>query len=131
MKKNVIVKKSILLDITISFLISYFLVFFLQHFRGKITYLPNVPVNEYVTYKSPVYQIYFDTAFGNKLTYSGEGYLVSDINLNISEKSLHKFSNKLPYYFKASIKDFFYVILFSCLFAFIINIFRNYKIKIE
>ncbi len=127
MKKTITIKKNIIRDIIISFLLSYSIVLCLQPLKGKITYLTNVPVRETVTYNSPVYQIYFDTAFGNKLTYSGDGFIVSDINLNISDKSLHIFSNKLPYYFQASFRDFLYVIIFGCLITFIIIFFRNFK----
>ena len=107
-KINSSIPKFLLLGIVLGIIT----VFGIEHF-GKFSYLEEaryMPVQNgkpsftrEISMNTPISQIYFKTPFGSNLTFGGNGYKVSD--MYFSNQGLHKYSNKVEYYVKATSKD--------------------------
>ena len=135
MKKTVTIKKDIPKSIALGFVISVILVFVIEHF-GDFSYVANVEnsnaggkINlvDYVSPKTPLQSIYFDSPFGSRTYFDGKGFTVGDMQFRRS--NFKPYTNRVKYYFKATFYDFKYVLLIGLILAIMIYLAQNFKLK--
>lgn len=113
MKKEISIKKTSIINIIKSFIISFLLFLLLEHF-GNFNYHFNTYSN-YVVYESIT---------ENKI-YSDSLFLIEYPEIEY----LERYSQKFPYYFQATLEDILYITILSIILI-LIQLF-NHKFKFK
>lgn len=134
-KKEIAVNPKILLNILLSFILGFSILFAIEH-RGKVNLImgtiPPIPGQKLsLTAEAPpdypVKIIYFDSPFGNRMTISAEGWKNKDVYWG--DGKFHDYSNKVKIYFDAVAIDYKYGLLFSGIIFILILFFARFKLK--
>ncbi len=137
MKKTITIKKDIPKSIIIGFLVSFILVFTIEHF-SDFSYIANtgnsnagdkVSLVDYVSSKTLLQSIYMDTPFGSRIAFKGQYFTVGDMRFIGGE--FKPYTNRIKYFFKATFVDFKYVLLIGFVLAVIIYTLKSFKIRVE
>lgn len=127
MKKNRLLSNMIKITVS-SFLISFVLVFGLNHF-GKISFLYDykapprsdgkIDMVEYVPNNTKISIFYFETFFKNKVQINGGKWTLADISY---ETEFQNYSNKSNFYLKGTLADKKYIVWISLVITFLLLI---------
>ena len=134
MNKTIEIKKTYLINLIVSFILGFGILYGLEHL-GKFSYKVNSPpeydsmgrmmIETLVSGDTKVSNISYKTFFKNRIETAGNGFTISD--LNYSNSDFDKYSTKSYYYTQASITDLKYGVFIS-IGIFIISIFfTNFK----
>uniref|UniRef100_UPI0040485A2E bZIP transcription factor n=1 Tax=Mariniflexile sp. TaxID=1979402 RepID=UPI0040485A2E len=133
-KKNIKASLQITKAIVFGLLLGFTMVFAIEHF-GKFSYMEEVDYSKNnlsngklsftrdIPYNAKISKIHLTTPFDTYLTFDGGNYIVVDMY-----SSFQEYPNKLKYYFKATIKDFKYIVYISIGFFIVILLLTNYKL---
>ena len=136
MKKTVAIKKDIPKSIISGLILGIISVFVIEHFGG-FSYIAkteslnsNDKINlvEYVSSKTPLRKIYFNSPFGKQMIFEGEGFTVGDMKFTGGD--FKPYNNRIKYYFKATLYDFKYVFAVSMVLALLIYFLKNFRLKL-
>ncbi len=117
MKKVISIKKTLISKIIKSFLISLLLFFILEHF-GEFEFKV-YPMDRYVVYNTlTTNKIYSDRLFFSDVEYPESGYFET-------------YSEKFPYYFKATLEDYNYILLLTILLTLLFIMNEKFKFKLD
>lgn len=117
MKKEISIKKTLIVKILKSFIISLLIFFILEHF-GEFNY------KEYFWGKYVIYNtftsndIYSDNLLLSDIKYPENGYFET-------------YSEKFPYYFQATIEDILYIFALTIMLTLIITFNEKFKFKVN
>ena len=138
MNKTIEIKKSTLRNSLLSIIIGFSVLYGLEHL-GSFSYIMDSPPEydgygrpKMVTYTSgstKVSSIYFISYFDNKVTTSGNGFDVGD--LNYADTDFDKYSVKSYYYTQATIEDYKYGLYISLGLFLATLFFTTFKIKLS
>ncbi|MEZ7507337.1 hypothetical protein [Flavobacterium sp. Arc2] len=117
MKKEISIKKTLIIKILKSFIISLLIFFILEHF-GEFNY------KEYFWGKYVVYN-----TFTSNDIYS-DNLLLSDIKYPVNGY-FETYSEKFPYYFQATIEDMLYIFALTIILTLIITFNEKFKFKVN
>ncbi|WP_289645042.1 hypothetical protein [Maribacter aestuarii] len=135
-KKTIKVSSKTIKAIITCLVLGLITVFTIEHF-GKFSYLEEpsatsqnnndkVSFTREVSYGAKVSEIYLTTPFGTYLTFDGGEFRVSNMYY-----SFKKYSNKVQYYFKATLRDFKFIFMigFGYFVLFLISVNFNFKVE--
>lgn len=137
MNKTIQIKKTYIINLIISFLIGFSLLYGLEH-NGRFTYNYDESTNSYhteeltwesrVSLDARITNFTYHTFFGNQVVFLGNGFTIED--LSYSESKFNLYSAQSYYFTQATIKDYKYGLLFTLIIFILIIFFKNFKIKI-
>lgn len=135
MSRTIVINKSIIFIIILSFILGFGVLFFTEHF-GKMSaeyrpvrYETDYGYREDTPMETPLNTILYYTPYGSLVKTGGNGFTLYE--MQYSNVGLGKYKNKIYYIIEGTKKDYLFGILYSVIFLIIIIFFKSFKIKIK